>query len=63
VRFGDIEGMFELNGPECRPIKIISPNSFAIEDTREFNSYLGGGHADEVKVPKILKFNSLKDSI
>lgn len=32
----DVEGMIEVNGNEPRPIKVISPYEFSIEDTTNF---------------------------
>lgn len=63
VKFSDIEGMTELNGPECRPIRVTSPFSFSIEDTTEFTDYKRGGRAEEVKVPFSIRFKTLKDSL
>jgi len=63
VKFSDVEGMVELNGPECRPIKVTSPYSFTIEDTKEFNAYTGGGRVEEVKVPTSLSFRTLRDCL
>ena len=63
VKFSDIEGMTELNGPECRPVRVTSPFSFSIEDTTEFNEYKRGGRAEEVKVPFTMSFKTLKDSL
>jgi len=63
VRFSDIEGMTELNGPECRPVRVTSTFSFSVEDTSEFNEYKRGGRAEEVKVPFAVSFKNLRDSL
>ena len=63
VIFSDIEGMIELNAPEPRPIKVISPYSFTIEDTTYFQEYIGGGRVERIKVPSIISFNNLEESL
>ncbi|EGR30209.1 ubiquitin-activating enzyme e1, putative, partial [Ichthyophthirius multifiliis] len=56
----EVEGMYEINGQEPRPIKVLDKYSFTIEDTSHFQKYTKGGFAQLVKVPKRLKFESLK---
>jgi ubiquitin-activating enzyme E1 len=63
VRFSDVDGMNELNGQECRPIKVTSDYTFTIEDTREFGNYTGGGRVEEIKVPQTFYFKNLQDSL
>ena len=63
VAFSDIEGMIELNTPEPRPVKVISPYSFTIEDTTQFHEYIKGGRVERLKVPSIINFKNLEESL
>lgn len=63
VKFVEVEGMTELNGHA--PIKIgnCKPYSFELElDTREFGDYIRQGVVEDVKVPRPMPFDSLKES-
>jgi len=55
VTFEEVEGMTELNNSEPRKIKVISPFSYSIEDTRGYSSYTGQGYSQQVKMPSTLK--------
>ena len=62
VSFKEIEGMTELNN--CLPRKIkISGNIIEIGDTSNFSDYKSGGILYNVKIPKILNFESFKSRI
>ena len=66
--------MTEVNGCEPRPVKVLGkcycihifivnslvlgPFTFSIGDTREFNDYIRGGVAIQVKKPKAINFVS-----
>lgn len=41
VTFEEVEGMAELNDSAPRPIKVLSPFSFSIEDTSGYGAYSG----------------------
>ena len=54
--------MTELN--QCEPIKIkvLGPYTFSIGNTLDFNDYVRGGIAVQVKMPKIVSFKTLEDA-
>ena len=62
VTFKEIVGMTELNDTPPRPIRVLSPSSFSIEDTSKFSDYNCGGIIEQVKVPKPLFHRSLKEN-
>jgi ubiquitin-activating enzyme E1 len=62
VSFKEISGMTELNESPPRPIRVISHDSFSIEDTSKFSDYIAGGIIERVKVPKPMLFRSLKEN-
>ena len=62
VSFKEIEGMTELN--QCSPKKIkINGNIIEIDDTSKFSEYKRGGILYNVKVPKVVNFDSFKERI
>ena len=62
ISFKEIVGMVELNN--CSPMKIkINDDKIEIGDTSNFSDYISGGILFNVKVPKILKFESFKDRV
>lgn len=64
VTFDEIEGMTELNDSTPRPIKVLSPSSFAIEDTSRYTAdHTGGGFFRQVKRPVEISFRSLLDAL
>ncbi|KAK9701765.1 E1 ubiquitin-activating protein [Basidiobolus ranarum] len=63
VTFTEIKGMEELNGCEAQKVKVLGPYTFSIGDTSGFSDYIGGGVFTQVKMPKILNFKSLRESI
>lgn len=63
VRFKEVKGMTEVNGPIFR-IKFKSPYCFAIGDTTGFaHDYESGGIAEQVKVPVLVECRSLEESL
>jgi len=62
VTFSEVQGMTELNGSSPRPIKILSPYTFSIEDTSKYGAYKTGGYVTQVKQPIVHKFLSLQQS-
>lgn len=52
-----------MNGADTRPIKVLSPYSFTIEDTKEFSNYVRGGFVEIAKVPFRINFKSLEERI
>ncbi|ORY32545.1 putative ubiquitin activating enzyme [Naematelia encephala] len=63
VTFSEIKGMEALNGCEPRKITTKGPYAFSIGDTTGLGTYKSGGIFTQVKMPKILHFNSLKESL
>lgn len=63
VTFSEVQGMVELNGCEPRKIKVLGPYTFSIGDTTSFTPYIRGGIVSQVKVPKVVKFKSLRESL
>ncbi|XP_063844660.1 ubiquitin-like modifier-activating enzyme 1 isoform X2 [Scylla paramamosain] len=63
VTFSEVQGMTELNGCSPIPIKVLGPFTFSIGDTTKFSDYVRGGIVTQVKMPKIIKFKSLEESL
>ena len=63
VTFKDITGMTELNDTPPRPIRVLSPTKFTIEDTSKFQEFTGVGIVEEVKVPRPSIFKPLSEAI
>jgi ubiquitin-activating enzyme E1 len=53
--------MIEVNGNEPRPIRVISPYEFSIEDTSSFSPYLKSGLVQMAKVPFRLCFPPIEE--
>ncbi|CAL1700876.1 unnamed protein product [Somion occarium] len=63
VTFSEVQGMEELNGCEPRKITVKGPYTFGIGDTSSFSDYKAGGIFTQVKMPKIIEFKSLRQSL
>lgn len=63
VTFTEVQGMTELNGCEPRKITVKGPYTFTIGDTSNLGNYKAGGIFTQVKMPKILEFKSLRESL
>jgi len=63
VTFAEVKGMTELNGCDPRKIKVLGPYTFGIGDTSSFSDYVRGGIVSQVKMPKTIKFKSLRESL
>ncbi|THV05471.1 ubiquitin activating enzyme [Dendrothele bispora CBS 962.96] len=63
VTFSEVQGMPELNGCEPRKISVKGPYTFTIGDTTGFGDYKTGGIFTQVKMPKIINFKSLRESL
>ncbi|KAF8204900.1 ubiquitin activating enzyme [Pholiota molesta] len=63
VTFSEVQGMTELNACEPRKISVKGPYTFAIGDTSNLSDYKTGGIFTQVKMPKILNFKSLRESL
>lgn len=62
VTFREVEGMTEVNDKNFK-IKVLSPFSFSIGDTRAFGKYTRQGIAEQIKVPFPVKFKSLAEAL
>lgn len=62
VVFKEVQGMTELNDNVPRELKYVSPIAFSIGDTSKYGEYLGGGIAEQVKVPKTSSYKALSES-
>ncbi|KAK7794144.1 hypothetical protein R5R35_012527 [Gryllus longicercus] len=63
VTFTEVQGMTELNHCEPLKIRVLGPYTFSIGDTSKYAEYIRGGIVTQVKMPKVVNFKSLKDSI
>lgn len=63
VTFSEVQGMVELNGCEPRKVSVKGPYTFSIGDTVAFGEYQTGGIFTQVRMPKILEFKSLRESL
>ena len=61
VKFKEIDGIPELNDEKPRKIKVISSNSFSIEDKYPYENYRNGGIIEEVILPKEISYKKLKE--
>ncbi|KDQ20703.1 hypothetical protein BOTBODRAFT_26721 [Botryobasidium botryosum FD-172 SS1] len=63
VTFSEVKGMESLNGCQPRKITVKGPYTFAIGDTTNLEDYISGGIFTQVKMPKVIKFKPLRDSL
>ncbi|KAJ3554773.1 hypothetical protein NM688_g2938 [Phlebia brevispora] len=63
VTFSEVQGMTELNGCEPRKVTVKGPYTFSIGDTSNLSEYKSGGIFTQVKMPKIIEFKSLRESL
>lgn len=64
VTFEEVSGMKELNLSEARPIKVLTPFTFTIEDTTLYTPYSGTkGYVQQVKRGKFFQFQSLRETL
>ncbi|KAG8893299.1 hypothetical protein FRB99_002069, partial [Tulasnella sp. 403] len=63
VTFSEVTGMEELNGCEPRKVTVKGPYTFSIGDTTGLSDYVSGGIFTQVKMPKIIEFKSLRESL
>ena len=63
VEFAEIKGMDGLNGTAPRKITVKGPYSFSIGDTSGLGKYQGGGLFAQVKMPKVLNFESFSSQL
>ena len=63
VTFTELEGMEKLNGAEPRKITVRGPYTFSIGDVSGLGQYKRGGLYTQVKMPKIIHFQSFKEQL
>ncbi|KAJ9117717.1 hypothetical protein QFC24_006431 [Naganishia onofrii] len=63
VTFSEVKGMTELNGCAPRKVTVKGPYTFSIGDTSNLSDYVSGGIFTQVKMPKVIKFKSLRESL
>lgn len=63
VTFTEVVGMEELNGCEPRKVTVKGPYTFSIGDVSDLGDYKSGGIFNQVKMPKIIEFKSLRESL
>lgn len=63
VTFAEVQGMTELNGCEPRRISVKGPYTFTIGDTSQLESYKAGGIFTQVKMPKLIAFRPLQETL
>ncbi|KAF8897266.1 ubiquitin activating enzyme [Infundibulicybe gibba] len=63
VTFTEVQGMTELNGCEPRKVTVKGPYTFAIGDTSGLGAYKSGGIFTQVKMPKLIEFKPLEESL
>lgn len=63
VEFAEIKGMDGLNGAAPRKITVKGPYSFSIGDVTGLGKYQGGGLFAQVKMPKVLTFESFSSQL
>jgi len=63
VTFTEVVGMTQLNNSPPRPIKVLGPYTFSIEDTSAYQPYQRGGYATQVKLPTQLHFLPLPEAL
>ncbi|KDN39754.1 ubiquitin-activating enzyme E1 [Tilletiaria anomala UBC 951] len=64
VTFSEVQGLEELNGCKPRKVTIKGPYTFTIGDTTGLQGeYKRGGTFTQVKMPKVIDFKSLKESL
>ncbi|KAI8450963.1 hypothetical protein BY996DRAFT_4586669 [Phakopsora pachyrhizi] len=63
VRFTEVSGMERLVQGEPRKVTVHGPYTFSIGDTTSLGTYDRGGWFHQVKMPKVLEFKSLRESL
>ncbi|KAF8528831.1 ubiquitin activating enzyme [Hysterangium stoloniferum] len=63
VTFTEVKGMDELNGCQPRKVSVKGPYTFTIGDTTGLGNYISGGIFTQVKMPKLVAFKSLRESL
>lgn len=63
VKFREIEGMPKLNDGNPHRIEVLGPYAFRIKLDESYGTYVRGGLYQQVKMPKVLQFESLEKQL
>jgi len=63
VTFSEVEGMDKINNSEPRKVTVKGPYTFSIGDVSSLGAYKRGGLYTQVKMPKIIKFQTLSQQL
>jgi ubiquitin-activating enzyme E1 len=63
VRFAEVEGMDGINEHEPFKITVKGPYTFSIGDVSKFGQYKRGGMFHQVKMPKVIQFQSISEQL
>ena len=63
VTFSELQGMEGLNGAAPRKINVKGPYTFTIGDVSGLGQYKRGGLFEQVKMPKIIDFQSFREQL
>ncbi|KAG8527468.1 uncharacterized protein KY384_007620 [Bacidia gigantensis] len=63
VTFTEIQGMEKLNGADPRKVTVKGPYTFSIGDVSGLGQYKRGGLYTQVKMPKIINFQSFEQQL
>lgn len=62
VVFKEVQGMEEINNTPPRPVRVLTQNSFSIEDTTGYSVYQREGIVEHFKIPERVCFKSLESN-
>ena len=60
VTFKEVQGMEEINNTPPRPVRVVNPTCFSIEDTSGYSVYQREGIVENFKIPEKIRFKSLE---
>jgi ubiquitin-activating enzyme E1 len=63
VTFSEVQGMEKLNGAAPKKIEVKGPYTFSIGDVSDLGEYERGGQYTQVKMPKIIDFESFSQQL
>lgn len=63
VKFSEVEGLEKLNDGKPYKVEVLGPFAFRIGSVKELGTYKKGGVFTQVKVPLILSFKTLQQSL
>lgn len=63
VTFTEVQGMEDINNSEPRKVTVTGPYTFSIGDVAGLGQYKRGGLYKQVKMPKVINFQSLSEQL